>query len=167
MKKVKCTSPTSSSGGHLYTNRSQEITRAIRRKHQRLRQGCCPVRRLRIGTAGTPTTTAPAGTFRVTTAFAPTVAPSPIVTPLSTTAPRPIHTSLPIVIGLPRCPASRIGTPGARWWFESRMLAYSPIIVPEPIVIPAIATRCTPRESTTPLPREMVAGSCVSRWRLG
>src|SRR5581483_10053547 len=41
--------------------------------------------------AGLPATTAPAGTSRVTTAPAPTSAPSPIVTPPRTTAPEPIE----------------------------------------------------------------------------
>ena len=46
-----------------------------------------------------PTTTAPAGTSRVTTAFAPTTAPSPITTPGRIITPRPIQALRPITIG--------------------------------------------------------------------
>jgi hypothetical protein len=93
-----------------------------------------------IGIAGTPATVTPGGTSLVTTAFAPTVAPSPIVTPPRTVTPRPIHTSLPIMIGLAVCPDCRMVVSPLRWWFASRMLEYSPIMVPAPMVTPAMAT---------------------------
>ena len=66
------------------------------------------------GTAGMPTTVAPAGTSRVTTALAPTVALSPIITPPRTVTPRPSQTSRPIVIGFALYPESRIGWSGSR-----------------------------------------------------
>jgi hypothetical protein len=47
--------------------------------------------------AGTPLTVTPAGTSLVTTAPAPTMALSPIVTPGKINAPMPINTSFPIV----------------------------------------------------------------------
>ncbi len=46
-----------------------------------------------------PTTVTPSGMSRVTTAFAPTVALWPMVTPPRMVTPRPIQTSSPIVIG--------------------------------------------------------------------
>lgn len=54
--------------------------------------------RLRIGFAGTPPTIVYDGTSFVTTARAPIMAPSPIVTPARMTASKPTHTSLPITI---------------------------------------------------------------------
>ena len=51
-----------------------------------------------MGRAGTPTTTSPAATsrWRVTTAPAPVVAPSPIVTGATSTVPLPMKARLPI-----------------------------------------------------------------------
>ena len=57
--------------------------------------------------AGTPPTVAPGGTSRVTTAPAPTVAPSPIVTPPSTTARWPRNTPSPMVTGPVPCTSDR------------------------------------------------------------
>ena len=58
-----------------------------------------PLLRFR-GRAGTPATSAPGATSRVTTAFAPTTALSPMLTPPSTVTPRPIQTLRPISIGV-------------------------------------------------------------------
>ena len=49
--------------------------------------------------AGIPPTTAYGGTSFVTTAPAATIEPSPSVTPLVITAPEPIQTLLPILMG--------------------------------------------------------------------
>src|SRR5262249_36825821 len=62
--------------------------------------------------AGLPATTTSGGTSRVTTAPAPTTDRSPIVTPFSTTALSPIHTSSPIVTG--RTPSGGVGSPARR-----------------------------------------------------
>ena len=78
-------------GLHAEGNRQHEIHRRVRHEDPR-------------GRAGTPPTTAPAGTSCVTTALAPMVAPSPIVTPASTATPRPIHTSRPMWIARAACP---------------------------------------------------------------
>ena len=56
-----------------------------------------------MGLAGLPATTSPAATSRVTTAPASIRARSPIVTPFSTIAPMPIHTSAPTEIGFDLC----------------------------------------------------------------
>src|SRR5579863_2238414 len=82
--------------------------------------------RIRRTRAGTPATTAKAGTSRVTTAPAPTIAPRPIVTPGRTTAPVPMSdpdsmrtgsASWSVSMtgrseGSPLCRAPRIRTPG-------------------------------------------------------
>jgi hypothetical protein len=87
---------------------------------------------LRIGIAGTSATVAPAATSRVTTAFAPTVVPSPMVMLRMTMAPRPIQTSRPMAMGAPMAGESHREARVERSSFESRMLAYSLIIVPRP-----------------------------------
>src|SRR5437764_14786025 len=50
--------------------------------------------------AGLPATTAPAGTFLVTTLPAPTVAPSPITIPQRIVAPEPMEAARLIVVGV-------------------------------------------------------------------
>lgn len=50
----------------------------------------------KIMRAGTPTAVQPAGTFEITTAFAPIFASSPISTSPKIQAPAPINTFLPI-----------------------------------------------------------------------
>jgi hypothetical protein len=69
------------------------------------------------------------------------VVPSPMVMLRMTIAPRLIQTSRPMTMGALRRSESCIGRPGGRSLFESRMLAYSPSIVPEPIVLPDMGTR--------------------------
>src|SRR5690606_29557274 len=61
--------------------------------------------------AGLPTTTAYAGTSRVTTAPAPTCAPLPMVTPGRTIAPTPTSASSSMTTGANASGACRIGTP--------------------------------------------------------
>jgi len=53
----------------------------------------------RITLAGTPATIVSGGTSRVTTAPAPTIAPSPMWTPGTTVTDAPNHTRRPITIG--------------------------------------------------------------------
>src|SRR5262249_21203098 len=58
-----------------------------------------PAHPRRTGSAGLPATTAPAATSVVTTLWAPTIAPSPMVTPFRTIAPNPSQTRAPITTG--------------------------------------------------------------------
>lgn len=70
--------------------------------------------------AGFPATVAPAGTSLVTTAPAPISASSPTVTPGMMSAPPPIHTFLPILMGRPNSkPWAR--SAGSRGWSAVRI----------------------------------------------
>jgi len=84
--------------------------------------------------AGTPATTALAGTSLVPTASAPTIAPSPIVTPGTTVTAAPSHTLQPIVIGAGSMSA-RVG-PGRRDDLRVVNVLPCPMSVPSPMLMP-------------------------------
>src|ERR1017187_3219938 len=71
----------------------------------------------RITRAGEPAANEFGGMSLVTTELAPTVDPSPMVTPGRTTTFRPSHTLLPTTVG----PLQR-GAPGSIWWRLSSMI---------------------------------------------
>src|SRR5439155_19702867 len=75
-----------------------------------------------------PVTTAPAGTSRVTTAQAPTMAPSPILTPFRIVALAPIQTPSPMRTG--RLSRSR---PGSGCWSVSMIRTSQPIMQSRPM----------------------------------
>src|SRR5580658_2843892 len=85
--------------------------------------------------AGTPAQIDMGGRSVVTTAPAPTTAPSPIDTPAVTTVLAPSHTSSPIRIGA-SCPGClRISSPRAIPWLEEKIDTQGPRSTLFPIVI--------------------------------
>jgi hypothetical protein len=85
--------------------------------------------------AGTPPIVTLSWNDAVTTAFAPTVAPSPIAEPATMVTLLPIKQSAPIAIGATFIPELLRGTPGCRRWFMSRIETRSATKVPLPIEI--------------------------------
>src|SRR5207302_3212150 len=79
-------------------------------------------------TALGPVTTAPAGTSLVTTAQAPTIAPSPMVTPFRMVARAPIQTPSPMRTGRLSRPR-----PGSGCWSVSMISTSQPIMQSRPI----------------------------------
>jgi hypothetical protein len=89
--------------------------------------------------AGTPATVAPAGTSRLTTAPAPTIAPAPTLTPPSRIAPEPIVAPSPTVTA--SCsqspvPASWPASSVARGRLSLQNITPWPTKTPSPIVTP-------------------------------
>src|SRR6478609_5310653 len=89
--------------------------------------------------AGTPPTVAPGGTLRVTTAPAPTVAPSPMVTPPRTTARWPTNTRSPMTTG----PVPRTAARSARPWSLVATNTPSASTTSSPIRMGSMACTCT------------------------
>ena len=119
------------------------------------RGGRAEVRGQRVRTirAGLPTASERAGRSFVTTAPAPTMQPSPIVTPGQTIAPPPSQQSSPIVIGRPhsRCVARSAASNG--WWAVSSC-TLGPMSVRRPMRIGARSMHTQPKLMKVPAPAE-------------
>lgn len=109
--------------------------------------------------AGTPAATAPSGTERVTTAFAPTTAFRPIVTPLRTTAFCPSHAKSPISTGATTSGWRARCSSGAVPWSWSRIATFEPRRTPSPIVTDSAAAMLTYPSTWTSSPIRILPGA--------
>lgn len=99
--------------------------------------------------AGTPATTVNGGTSLVTTAPAPTMDPSPTVTPGHMTHPAPIQTSLQILTGAGIRDALLAGS---RSWLSVAITVLWPISTPSSRTMPAWSWNWQPALMNTFLP---------------